>query len=145
ERARVAPYESRRLVHGERVTRLVEVAVVAEVHVVDRAPLLDLEGPRTAPAGRGEQAEPEALLDSLAGLGVADHLVGPAETLERALGGRVRVGVRMERPCLAPERVPDLALGRGAWHAQHRVRVTGAHARHVSAAGAGSRGPATTS
>src|SRR5690349_428346 len=36
ERAGVPPNEDRRLIDGQRVTRLVEVAVMAEVHVIDR-------------------------------------------------------------------------------------------------------------
>jgi hypothetical protein len=121
--AGVAADDRRGLGHAQRVAGLVEVAVVAEVAVIDRS---SIDGVAGRP-GRAELAELAACSASVvcppAG-GAPERLVRPGDRLEPALGLRIRpAAVRVERPRKAPERALDLRLGRRPCDAQRSVVV----------------------
>jgi hypothetical protein len=121
--AGVAADDGRGLGHAQRVAGLVEVAVVAEVAVIDRP---SIDGVAGRP-GRAELAELAACSASVvrpAAGGSPERLVRPGDRLEPALGLRIRpAAVRVERPRKAPEGVLDLRLGRGPRDTQRAVVI----------------------
>ena len=85
----VAPDEHRRLSDRQRVARLVEVAVVAEVHVVD-GPFIDDDALRATGAGRCERVATVAPVVGAPPGGIAEDCPGSSDALELPLGRRVR-------------------------------------------------------
>jgi hypothetical protein len=121
--AGVAADDRRGLGHAQWVAGLVEVAVVAEVAVIDRPAINRVAGR----PGRAQLAElaarPTRVIGSPPGW-APERLVRPGDRLEPALGLRIRpAAVRVERPRKAPERALDLRLGRRPRDAQRSVVV----------------------
>ena len=132
----------RRLGHAQRVAGLVEVAVMAEIAVVDRAAVDRVAGR----PGRPRLAEPTARPPRVVGppaRRAAERLVGPGDRLEPAFRvGRGAAAVRVEGPGQPPEGDLDLGVGRRPRDAERGV-VIGPGRRRPSARQAGPRDDAS--
>jgi hypothetical protein len=140
--AGIAPDDPGRLGHAQRVAGLVEVAVMAEIAVVDRAAVDRVAG-RPAGSRVAELAACPARVVGPPARRSAERLVGPGDCLELPLGVGLRASaVRVVGPGQPPEGDLDLGVGRRPRDAERGV-VIGPGRRRPSAGQAGPRDDAS--